>query len=60
MPIPDAGIRSIISARVAFWVIPNPVPNRHMAAITAAGAATQIRAPMPTAAMASPGTSRRG
>ena len=59
MPTPDAGMRSIISAKVAFWMMPNPVPNRHMPAITAAGDASQIMATMPRDAMASPGTSRR-
>ncbi len=59
VPTPDAGMRSIISARVAFWMMPNPVPNRHMAAITAAGDVSQTMAPMPRDAMASPGASRR-
>ena len=59
MPSPDAGMRSIISARVAFWMIPNPAPNRDMPAITAAGDASQIMAAIPTDAITSPGTSKR-
>ncbi len=52
-------MRSTISANVAFWLIPNPVPNRHMPAITAAGTVGQIMAAMPSAAITSPGASRR-
>ncbi len=52
-------LRSIISAKVAFWMIAKPVPNRHMPAITAAGEAGQIMAVIPRDAIASPGTSRR-
>jgi hypothetical protein len=33
VPQPVTGTRSIISAKVAFWQIPKPVPNRHMPAI---------------------------
>src|SRR6516162_403033 len=58
VPAPDGGMRSIISAKVAFWQIPNPVPNRHMPAITAAGEASQIMVTMPRDAIASAGTSR--
>ena len=52
-------MRSIISTKVAFWLIPKPVPNRHMPAITAAGDVSQIMAVIPRDAIASPGTSRR-
>src|SRR5262249_56892440 len=47
VPSPDAGMRPIISAKVAFWPMPNPVPNRNMPAITAAGEASQIIVIMP-------------
>ena len=58
MPNPDAGIRSIISAKMAFWLIPNPIPNRHMPAITATGKTSQIITIIPADAIASPGISR--
>ena len=58
MPSPDAGMRSIISTKVAFWMIPKPMPNKHMPAITATGDASQIMAAMPADAATSPGTSR--
>jgi hypothetical protein len=43
---------------VTFWLIPKPIPNRHMPAIRAAGTATAIRMIIPAAAVSSPGTSR--
>ena len=52
-------MRSIISAKVEFWQIPNPTPNKHMPAIRAAGEASQIMVTMPEDAIASAGTSRR-
>src|SRR5215467_2217956 len=55
VPAPAGGIRSIISAKVAFWQIPNPMPNRHMPAITATGEASQIIVTIPEDAIASDG-----
>ena len=40
-------------------MIPNPMPNRHMPAITAAGEASQIMVTIPTDAITSAGISRR-
>src|SRR5262249_15636790 len=59
VPSPADGMRSIISANVAFWTMPNPIPNRLMPASTAAGEAGQIMVIMPTDAIASPGPSSR-
>ena len=58
-PGPEAVMRSSISAKVAFWMTPNPVPNRHIPAITAVGEAIQIIAIMPAEAITSAGTSSR-
>jgi hypothetical protein len=55
VPSPASGMRSTIRTNVAFWLIPNPAPNTHMPAITAAGTVGQIRAAMPREAIASPG-----
>jgi hypothetical protein len=52
-------MRSIISVKVAFWLTPNPAPNRHMPAITATGEESAIMVIMPAAAMTSAGTSSR-
>jgi GntR family transcriptional regulator / MocR family aminotransferase len=55
VPWPPAGARSIISVNVMFWVMPKPVPNRHMAATRTTGSVTQIRAVIPAAAASRPG-----
>ena len=38
-------------------MIPKPIPNRHMPAISTAGADTQIRLVIPAVAISSPGIS---
>ena len=50
-------MRSIITAKVAFWLIPNPMPNTAMPAIRTAGTASQSSMIMPQAAAISPGIS---